>query len=896
MRTTTHLLCTTSIFALLVLLGAVSALGAFAQTQSTGQATPNQTAVPDGAASAAPAGESTEIVVRGLRRSIASARAIRRNSDQIVDAVVAEDIGKLPDVTASDSLARIAGVQVARGGGEANQVLVRGLPNIATSYNGRDIFTAEARYVAVQDFPAGGVAALEVYKSTTADQVEGGIAGLINVRSRRPFDFKGREISGELRYTYASQSRNWDPNGNLMITDRWMTPHGEMGALLNVSYTRLRYLDSARWVGGYIATNANGQRYGDFVGEFIGQGDRQRPSVNAAFQWRPNDAVELYSDFLYQGFDNKVSDRQLAVPLWIDNPGTTYSNVVLEPGTSQIASQTVTNARRPEMFQGASHNRTDTYQFAVGGRWTSGPWRVSSDLATTQSTYNSSIYSLDTAMASSPVVNVTYDVPKDPGGVSFSFENFDPTDPTNVIYRGFFDRHLRARGNDVQFRADAEYRFAEGGILSRLQFGYRYVDRKGHFDDGSQYNNQEGARIPISNIGLDIGPTQAGFRGSGAEPVVSWAGPTYESIRENIGNLRTLSGFPQSGPAFDPLVHFDADEKSNAIYGQIHYALGTSLPIDGVLGVRAVKTEETISGFQRSGGANGVPTTFTPRTQTNDYTDVLPTATLQVRFNNELRLRLAANRTRTRPDFAQLNPSLAIDPQSHVEGGVSVYGASGGNIDLTPYTSDNYDITLEDFFSTTGYATIGIFRRDVSGFIQYHTVDITDPTLGTVRATQPYNATDVRLQGAEAQFTTFFDFASIPDWARNFGVQVNGTYIEGGSAVVGVSRWAYNLVGMYEKGPFSARIAFNYRSRWLNLDESTNGGNPGREYTKPVSRLDLSANWNVTDRVTLNADISNALGEPYRSYRLYTNGAGGYMPRDVRYEETLYSLAVRFRL
>src|SRR4051812_16541073 len=108
-------------------------------------------------AAAAPGGDTVdEVVVTGLRRSLQSARTIKRDAAQVVDAVVAEDIGKLPDVTASDSLARIVGVQVERGGGEANRVLVRGLPDLTTTYNGRDIFTAEARFVAVQDFPAGG--------------------------------------------------------------------------------------------------------------------------------------------------------------------------------------------------------------------------------------------------------------------------------------------------------------------------------------------------------------------------------------------------------------------------------------------------------------------------------------------------------------------------------------------------------------------------------------------------------------------------------------------------------------------------------------------------------------------------------------------------------------------
>ncbi|MGH1557943.1 TonB-dependent receptor plug domain-containing protein [Caulobacter segnis] len=153
----------------------------------------------------------TEVVVTGLRQSLRSAQTIKRNSDAILDAVVAEDIGKLPDNTAAETLARIAGIQVERFSDEANRVLIRGLPDVATTYNGREIFTAELRRVQLQDFPAQALAGIEVYKSGTADIVEPGLAGLINVRTRRPLDFKGRFIGGGVRLTYNDQEQEARP-------------------------------------------------------------------------------------------------------------------------------------------------------------------------------------------------------------------------------------------------------------------------------------------------------------------------------------------------------------------------------------------------------------------------------------------------------------------------------------------------------------------------------------------------------------------------------------------------------------------------------------------------------------------------------------------------------------
>ncbi len=825
-----------------------------------------------------------EVVVTGLRRSLQSARTIKRDAAQVVDAVVAEDIGKLPDVTASDSLARIVGVQVERGGGEANRVLVRGLPDLTTTYNGRDIFTAEARFVAIQDFPAGGVAALEVFKSTTADQVEGGIAGLINVRSRRAFDFKDREIAGSLRAAYTNQSEHYDPTGNILVSDRWTTGAGEIGALLNVSYTRLRYLDSARFNGGFIAAAESGQvadpaltgfRFPDAVGVFYGQGDRSRPSVNASLQWRPNAHLELYADALYQGFRNKVSDRQLLVPLHSDS-GAIFSNVVLQPGTNQAQSLTSSGQLRPELFQGASSNQTDTFQFAVGGSYEQGPWRVTADLARTDSKYDSSIYSFDTAFARAPTVDVNFDVPGHDGGVAFGFRDFDVQDPANYVYRGFFDRHLVAKGDDIQFRSDATYDFGEHLIRS-VQFGVRYVDRDGAFDNGERYAGQEALGLPLTATPVDLAPIPSGFNGDDVQVVRSWISPTRQSLRRNISALRDLAGFPGGEPPFNPQQAFEAKEKSYAGYGQINYATEGRWPVDGVIGLRVVRTRETISGSSR--GAVGGVETFTPRDEGVAYTDYLPSVSARLHLGENTQLRLAANKTRTRPSFSQLNPSLAVDPNPDPSGRRN---ARGGNIDLQPIESENYDLTLERYFSATGSASVGLFRRKVSGFIADQTVDVTDPVYGQLRVTQPQNLSDATLKGVEAQVTTFLDYEFMPGWARSFGVQLNGTYIHGD--LPGISEYSYNLVGMYERGPISARLAWNTRTQYT--------GSVAGEYTDDVSRLDFSASYSPVEDITVTFEASNILGEPYRSFLDY---GGGVFPRDVRFEESIYALGIRFR-
>jgi iron complex outermembrane receptor protein len=372
---------------------ALATTPAFAQTSSgtdsQAQTGTEQGSTAGGGTPAAPAGDAAAddtIVVTGLRSSLRSAQNFKRNSDQIIDSIVAEDIGKLPDVAVSDTAARIPGIQVVRERGEAGSVLLRGLSRdfYTTTYNGREIFTAETRSVALQDFPAGGISAIDAFKTSTANLVEPGLSGLINVRSRRPFDFTGLEVAGSVWGNYPTQSRDFSPNGQLLLSDRWTTSAGEFGALINFSYTRLHYQDSIRRHGFFIADLAGG-RSPDWPEIHYNQADRWRPSVNGALQWRPSPGLEFYVEGLWQGYRENVTDNMWAQPLW-NGGSATYSNIVRDG--PNIVSGTVTRAANPGEtwgFQGATKRDTNTYQFAAGGSYDAGALHVTGDVARTSS-------------------------------------------------------------------------------------------------------------------------------------------------------------------------------------------------------------------------------------------------------------------------------------------------------------------------------------------------------------------------------------------------------------------------------------------------------------------------------------------------------------------------------
>ena len=213
------LLCSTSLAAM------VTAAPACAQDTPSSAPTPSEQSQPSPKAKSAAAkgtaqpdtqdqvgdGANGDIIVRGFREALQSAQDLKRSSDSIVDAVVAEDIGKLPDNNGAEVLARIPGVQITRTYDEGSEVLVRGLPNLATTYNNRELFSTDDRVLHWQDISASIAGGYEVYKTATSDLVEPGLGGLINISSRRPFDMKDITIAGEVKGTDNDQSKTIEP-------------------------------------------------------------------------------------------------------------------------------------------------------------------------------------------------------------------------------------------------------------------------------------------------------------------------------------------------------------------------------------------------------------------------------------------------------------------------------------------------------------------------------------------------------------------------------------------------------------------------------------------------------------------------------------------------------------
>jgi TonB-dependent receptor len=883
-----------------------------AETQEAAADADRDPAVADESATAEEVGE--DIVVTGIRRSLQSAQNIRRNSDQIIDSVVAEDIGKLPDLNTAQTAARIPGVQVYRQGGEAQNVLVRGLPNFTTTYNGREIFTAERRDVSLQDFPSSNVAALEVFKTSTANLVEPGLAGLVNVRSRQPFDFTSGQIAGSIWALATRQGDDISPNFNLLAVKRYQLPDGgEFGVLLNVSRTDMRFLDAEisntdflqtfRQDGAVLAGDprfGTRARFPDIQRLFYRSGRRMRPSVNGAMQWRPNRNLEFYVEGLWQGFRIQIDDRLLAAELF---NGAQVSSLQFREGTNLVRSGTVLAPGGSLFsFQGGTFNKTDTFQFAGGTRMTFDRLKVHIDVARTQSTFKGSTESVDRRFIKPSTITFDTDRPE------FTITGIDFSNPAEQFFDGLFEENQKSAGDDWQFRGDAEYAFDES-FLKSFQLGVRYTTRDAERRFGSRFG-----RAPVFTNASSLPVANEVFNGVNFGGTTEFAAPTYRSIRNNVEALRKLVGF--SLTPVDAALVYNADESTLAGYAQIN--VGTDA-IDGTAGVRVSRVKTRVAGT--------VPTGIPEIDEGSERTSILPNASIKARVNERVQLRAAASKTRTLPSFADVNPALQVDPASTQPGGIGT-GANprtgrGGNPFLRPFTSWNFDAAAEFYFARTGFVSITGFHREIDGFIQQATFDIdTGPApggIGLLRITGPVNTGKGRITGLELQGQAFADFDWVPDWARGFGIQANLTYLDakteqpdgaGGLSLQpitdqlnGVSKWNYNLVGIYERHGLAARLTYNGRSTFRATQQFRSGGGGNEfgdtytEFARPADRLDLSLNYDLNENFTIFGDWTNITRKTFRQD--FTSARNGQplaeFVRYRRYDESTLSLGVRFR-
>lgn len=911
-----------------------------------------------------------EVLVTGQRKSIESAQQLKRDADVVVDSVTAVDIGALPDRSVSEALQRIPGVQLqrtnenrdpARLAAEGGAVFVRGLSWVRTELNGRDIYSASSgRSLGFEDVSADLMSGVDVYKSPSANMVEGGIGGTVNLRTRLPFDSDDMIVAGSYDYNYAELYDEAFESANGLFSNIWDSEFGKIGLLLSVSKAEI----------GNRTDSVSVDRYEDFIngsGETyyapVGLGfrridwDQERNAYSGALQWAPNDQLTFtlqalraeanprdweHAGGINSAFGNAITD---------ETGNYTYNNDNFLMG-GQLNDAAVYFTSR------YGQKETFTQDISFNVKFENERWKIAGDVQRVTSEADVESMTAFTYLNHpdgdwwyddqgnqnvnpSSGVTVNFDVSGRPV-ISVS-DAQRQQDPSQYFWGAAMDHLENNDAKSVAGEIDAEYSFQFEGLFQSVAFGARVIDKDTTTRQSgwnwSLVSHQfwgGGDSALVSDHATDFAHLETFdnfYDGDVNVPFVGWVANRellssnlnyYYKLREPIEN--TIATQYWGWRPLDPSTAYDLDpqadnvsagindqnEKTEAAYVMLKFAdeAGSlvGLPFDGNIGVRYVKTSTTAVG---RGGAGGVSELCGQGSQTadcigasafvsafntqfgdyntyeKDYDNFLPSLNLRLHLKEDLQARLGLSRAMIRPSFSQARPYTNLSfsfEQDIFDPELNGYQGTGtvGNFDLEPTLADQVDASLEWYFTNSGSLTLSLFYKELSDYIMAATT-IEEYTYGgetyKFEVTQQMNAEEGKLKGFELGYSQFYQ--NLPEPWDGLGVQANYTYISnsggantalnvfdtnqvtGGTdtqlPIEGMSKSSYNIALMYEKYDISARLAYNWRERYLLTTSAANINRP--VWFNDYGQLDASVFYSLNSHIKVGLQVTNLLAE-----------------------------------
>ncbi|MBS0581615.1 MAG: TonB-dependent receptor [Proteobacteria bacterium] len=858
------------------------------------------------------------VTVTGIRESLNSAISIKQLADSVVDAINAEDVGKFPDVNVAESVQRISGVQVNRSRGEAQTVNIRGLPANFTlsTFNGGTLPNAlsNADQVSTRAFdftilPAEFIRTLEVYKTPTADLEEGGLAGMVNVKTPHAFDIRKRVLSVSVQGENESNSGKTSPRASALYSD--IFADGRLGLTFGAAYSK-RDPETHSFEGDYVsATEASGIPPGGGPDDLNGNGviepsqrvripstvfynmyteSRKRGSAIGSLEYKANDALKLYADGFYSRLDvDAVKHENIS---FFSNSATVVPAGITVQNLEGLQTATQFQVNGLDLRGGGRYEdrHGDLYSVTGGAKFEPYGWSTTLEGTYSKSTQERSNVNLATiangyglfdARGGGDLASVTY-------LNGFDQARLDPNNFRIASLNGEFLRHSKDELYSLKF--DAKHDLSDQGLTS-IRFGARYSNR-------SQY--QDNNRLVVSAAalsklfgGLPVGPIAGSvsaapfmglirpgngtymdsYDGSAVFPT-QWLGADTRSL---LGRFSDDQFIGAGSFTNDPTGIVDVKEKTFAGYFRADFGWG---PLSGNAGVRVVKTWQDTVGVSPdlskitlepdAGNVTTVPSAQ-PISVSRAYTDFLPSLNLKYDVTEDFILRASASRTMARPNLTDVSPST-------VASGVNLT-ISRNNPYLDPFRSNNFDLTAEWYFQTGGLVGASAFYKDLKSLIRTETTvqsfpitvirssGATSTTNIDFSVSRLINGSGVQVKGLEVYYQQAF--TGLPGPFDGLGTLLNYTYIDNSdpTQLTAASRNNFNATVYYEKGPVGARLSYAWRGGFLlTPQQSFNMG----VKTMPYGTLDGSLSYKVNDRFSLVLEGQNLLDRA--EVQRYTTG------------------------
>jgi iron complex outermembrane receptor protein len=817
-----------------------------------------------------------EVVVTGIRESLNKARDIKRDATQFVDAIVADDIGKLPDRNVAESLARVSGVQVDRGIAEGTSVSVRGLRQNVYLFNGRQIIDPTGRggigletlgtstFGLLALVPSELISRLELTKLASADQISGALGGIVDVKTPMPLDGPSR-LAAKVGGTYYDQASESGYEGFALASQKFAGD--TLGVLVSASYNqRDLSQEGLDTFSGYSRfTDPTGiVRFGhaDARPEAIAE-ERKNLGLNGVVQWQPTDGLEFIADTFYSEL-NSDRDRH-----WLSfNPTAGLTNARYSPNNILLSGTASGPVLTNTEFLDTD---ADIWSSALRGNFAvSERLRASAEIAYTESTSSAHqvYFRLQPIIGITPTVNFDF-TSGDLG--SYQISGIDLSDPAQLRYTILFDNTFIAESKDTAVRTDWTYDL-DAGFLQAASLGARY-DRVDSEQNPLRADIRPAGGIPATSLS----PYVSMYSNSGfAEGEFAGLPRSYLAASAAVSGCSAFNvpAISQDVQCLQPRNNtnalastFEIKERFTEGYGKLDFGtqLGAS-PLTGNVGVRYVKRELESIGNQINPTGGATPSTFE-----RDDDDFLPSAVAKLAVSEDWIFRLGAARVIAYPNTVDLNSGVTLANNAVFVNGVqTVLGTgTGGAPDLDPFKADQADLSAEYYFGEQALVSLGLFYKDVSTFIVQQQRPETYNGVNYL-VNRKVNGEGAEVQGVELLVQLPFYFAS-GAW-DGFGLIASYSYIDSNTPIKdvagrtlplpGLSPNNVNFVGYYERGPISVRLAYNWRDDYLiGLSAAATG-----IYNSPYTDLSATLRYDFSSNVSLGLEALNLLDEKQRTY------------------------------
>ncbi|WP_334178245.1 TonB-dependent receptor [Pseudoxanthomonas sp.] len=882
------------------------------------------------AASAEPSVETLDTVkVTGIRAAIASAVETKNESTSIVEAISAEDIGKLPDISIADSISRLPGLTMQRVDGRAQVIHIRGMSEqfAGTLLNGREqVTTGDNRGVEFDQYPAELVSGVTVYKTPDASLVGQGLSGTVNMQTVRPLDFSERRIvfSGQGESNSLGDLTAGGDDKGYRVAASYIDQFANDTVGLAIGVARMnspfqeKHYKSWWWANTDLWGTPQDGKPADAIAlqgaeAWVKSRDMTRDGVMAVLEFKPNDTWHSVVDAYHSKF--KQGEWMRGV-MWTNDPwwnggAADYSNVGTTDyhGTPVVTSGTLSGIQ-PLVRNDDNRRESKLDSFGWNNEFKLGAWTLAADASYSRAEIEESKLEAYAGMLGG--VSADFRIPLSPGYANYGLPDLSNPNAVYLSDPQSYGREARLEDSRQKdelkaFRLSVNRAVESSDFLRSWDAGFNYSKRTKSKSADVYFGLLRNDRSPtLVDPSLLLTPTDLGFAGMGRvltfNPRALLSRYYDVALNEDNNDLQKDAITEEQIKTFYFKANLDMD-------------ITDAVRLRGNAGVQYIRTEQTSQGVYFD------PTGMHIGSAGASYGDILPSLNLVLDFGNGWNVRFGMAKELMRPRINDMGAYASVG-LSDGSTGPRRWSGSGGNPTLEPYRANAIDLSIEKYFGTASYVALAGFYKNLDSYVytreipwnfagyDYPVSPAGPPESDWGTFSTPANGTGGYMRGVEVSTALGGDL--INPSLDGFGLLVNASYTESsidpdgpdqGSSTdtfPGLSKIVANATLYYEKHGFSARVSQRYRDKYRGEYSSLFGQRVYR-YTLSERTVDLQLGYDFPESSRLSGlsilfQVNNVNNEPFRTEVSSGTHPDLFFPEEYTEYGRQYMLGFRYKL